>query len=465
MEQLQNQALPTTEFHLTQRQTLAFNLLNNTDDAKVLYGGAKGGGKSYLFCLWVVQWTRYLIQLLGLTKPAHPIALGFIGRKQGTDFNHTTLETFKKIIPSDIYDLRTGDKEIIIDGVAKVFYGGLDDQERIKKFNSMELAFLGIDQAEETERTDVDVLQAALRLKHNGVQPPYKELYTANPADCWLKEDFIDLKRPGYHFIPALPKDNPHLPDVYVQRLKDAFRHSQALLSAYLDGNWFALQASNALFSSNMLQGLRDVNHHWLDTRRIIACDPSLGGDECVTYVIENYTILDTIILHERDTMKVAGHLVTAANKWNVKDFAIDTVGIGHGIGDRVQELLPDAQVIYICSSESATYPDKYYNSRAEMWWYAMIQVQDKKIPYMEDEELRAQLIAMRFKVINSNGKIQLEPKDEVKKRIGRSPDRADAFIYGIWGQQYARPMTKDRWKLERSNHSIYAPKVSAMAA
>jgi hypothetical protein len=62
-----------------------------------------------------------------------------------------------------------------------------------------------------------------------------------------------------------------------------------------------------------------------------------------------------------------------------------------------------------------------------------MEQIQNRKIPYPKDEELRRQLSSVRYKVVNSNGKIQLEPKDETKKRLKRSPDRADAFVYGVW--------------------------------
>ena len=39
----------------------------------------------------------------------------------------------------------------------------------------------------------------------------------------------------------------------------------------------------------------------------------------------------------------------------------------------------------------------------------------------------------MKFKAVKSNGEYQVETKDEVKKRFGRSPDNADAIVYGLW--------------------------------
>lgn len=409
-----------------------------------MFGGAKGGGKTYLFCLWVTNWVHTLVHMLKLKPSSTPILLGFIGRKQGVDFQHTTLETFKKTIPPQIYDIRTQSKEIIFYKMAKVWYGGLDDTERIRKFNSAELAFTGLDQAEETERSDVDVLQATLRLKVNGIVPPYKQLYTANPAECWLKDDFINNRLPGHHYIPALPTDNPYLPDSYVPLLRQVFQYNPALLRAYLEGDWFALQAENVLITSTMLNRLREKHVYWPDIRRIVAVDPSLGGDECVIYCIENGRVIDiNILINERDTMKVAGAMVVMGNRNKCSNYAGDCIGIGQGILDRIKELVPNPHVQYVNSSETAIIADRFYNVRAEMWWYGMTLVQDCKVPFPEDEQLRNDLCAMRFKVVNSNGQIQLEAKDQTKRRIGRSPDRGDAWIIGQYALARTEPINR----------------------
>jgi hypothetical protein len=93
-----------------------------------------------------------------------------------------------------------------------------------------------------------------------------------------------------------------------------------------------------------------------------------------------------------------------------------------------------------INSAEKSSNDERYYNLRAEMWWHAMEEIQNCNVDYPLDEELRRQLSSVRYKVINSNGKIQLEPKEETKKRLGRSPDRADAFIYGLWALKNITP-------------------------
>lgn len=464
------------EYQLTPRQTLAYDALSNPEDAAVLYGGAKGGGKSFLFCLWVLSQCRSLIELFALKydpkNPKPPLSVGFIGRKIGAHFTATTLETWKRVIPRALYQLKSekgGGNYILVYGLVKVYYGGLDSQEKLEKFNSAEFAFVGIDQAEETDRADVQVLRAALRLKYNGITPPYKELYTANPADCWLKEDFVDSVRPKHYYIPALPSDNPHLPDSYVARLKETFRHNIALLKAYVEGDWSALRASNALISMEMIKQLQNIHRHFPNIRRAVVCDPSLGGDECVIYVMENYKIVEELYLHnERNGMIVAGHMVVLGEKWLCSDYGADTTGgLGSVILDRVRELKPGARMHYINSSEQADNPERATNVRGELWWDGMVAIQDKTVPYPEDEKLRNQLVVPRFKVMNSDGQIQMEPKSETKKRTGgESPDRADAWLIGIRVLKRVDPIiSKDAWANQPVRRDVVSRVTSAMAA
>lgn len=362
----------------------------------------------------------------------HPLTVGFIGRKRSVDFMKTTMETWKRVIPTSAYVIKEQDKEIVINGRVKIWFGGLDDQENINKFNSAELAFVAIDQAEETEESDLGVLEASLRLKHNNRRPPYRKLYTANPAECHLKYRFVKQRLPREFFIPALPSDNPHLPQGYVETLERSFAYDKKLLRAYRDGDWDILLPTNQLITYTMLDGLKEIKFLDPVKRKIISCDPSMGGDECVIKVFYNSLEVEQKIMHERDTMKIAGELNILSHKHQCDDFIIDTIGIGQGICDRVSEM--GKRVNAFNSSESAEDSEGFANRKAEAWAYVAQQVTDKKIEHPEDEETRRQLVECRYKIINSNGRLQLEPKAEVKKRIGRSPDRADAYVMGIWG-------------------------------
>ena len=459
---------PKVTVRLTSKQSQALRLLlrPEPDWLALLYGGAKGGGKDFLFCIWVKIWSEWLIKFFDLKPSVNPLPLGFMGRKRGTDMKKTTMVEWKRIIPADHYRIRN-DEEIILHETVSVWFGGLDDPKKVEKFNSANLAFLALNQVEEIDRQEVGVLRAALRLKIDGKQPPYRELYTANPGDNWLKQDFIDTPQPNHHFVPALYTDNPHLPTNYKETLESAFRYNEPLLRAYRDGDWTALQASNTLITALMLQNLKGVFHYPKAIHRIVACDPSLGGDDCPIQLIENGKIIDEKILHERDAMKIAGENIIMGNKHNTPSFAIDySGGLGDSIMSRIREVKPNARTYSLNSSEGAFDDERFANLRAEMWWQLMVNIQDKILPYPEDEELRRQLTAVRFKVVNSNGKIILEPKADTKVRLGRSPDEADAFVLGNYKLGDTLPIKQqDRWNDDSLLVEVGGGARSAMSA
>lgn len=226
-------------FELHSKQWQAWELLTNNDKLDLLYGGAKGGGKTKLFCIWCFYWANWLIEFFEIkNRLEYPLPVGWIGRLRGVDFNTTTLETWKRTIPTKAYTIRNKPSEIIIQDRVKILYGGLDNQESIEKFNSAEFAFIGLDQGEEVDQDDVSTLLASLRLKFNGKEPPYKVLFTANPRAGYLKKVFISDPQPACYFIQALPKDNPFLAKDYEKDLVKRYGHNPALLKAYKDGDW-----------------------------------------------------------------------------------------------------------------------------------------------------------------------------------------------------------------------------------
>ena len=176
------------------KQTEAYDFLSQNKEAiELLYGGAKFGGKSWFGCAFCYDEALRLIEDYNIPKQEFPIPIGFLGRKIGKDFYATTFETWKKCIPADGYVLKGNPPEIIIANKVKYFTGGLDRQETVNKFNSAEFAVYFIDQAEETDKDDISLLRTATfwRLILNRRTVPGKGLLTANPRQCWLKDEFI----------------------------------------------------------------------------------------------------------------------------------------------------------------------------------------------------------------------------------------------------------------------------------
>lgn len=199
----------------------------------------------------------------------------------------------------------------------------------------------------------------------------------------------------------------------------------------------FTTQEEYSLITSQSLENCRNVLKAFVeDPKKVIACDPSMGGDECVIYVLEENEIIDSRYIYERDTMKIVGELSVLSAKHKIDSIAVDVIGIGRGVADRLKEL--GKTIIEVQSAENADEPDRFYNRRTEMWWLASEKINSGKVPYIADIELRRQLSSVKYRVVNSSGLIQLEPKDIAKKILGRSPDRADCFVYGLWAKDRA---------------------------
>jgi hypothetical protein len=69
----------------------------------------------------------------------------------------------------------------------------------------------------------------------------------------------------------------------------------------------------------------------------------------------------------------------------------------------------------------------KFKNKRAEMWWDMAAGIKrDWQLPLNVDGDLVAELTTPTYTF--QNGTLLLEEKDQIKKRLGRSPDLGDAL-------------------------------------
>lgn len=107
------------------------------------------------------------------------------------------------------------------------------------------------------------------------------------------------------------------------------------------------------------------------------------------------------------------------------EEILVDSIGLGAGVVDRLKELGLPARGINV--AESPAMGGTYRNLKAELWHKAKAWLEQRDCRMPKDEALIGELAAVRYS-FTSNGKIQIEGKDEIRKRGLPSPDRADAF-------------------------------------
>lgn len=471
----------------TDRQRIAWEKLANTVIDRVLYGGAKGGGKSFFMVVWLFTQCWAMAAAGQLKKSDTPPHVGWFGRKNAVDFTGTTLETWKQVIPAEYYEIKgASDKHprhILIDGRIALDYGGLDKSESVQKFNSAEYILIGVDQAEEVTKSDVAVLRASLRMvfkdsdgkvvlprdkdgkvllnprdREGNILPeservpyknwPFKELYTANPRQCWLKDDFILDPKDNAQFVSALPSDNPHLPESYIKTLKDAFEHRPELLAAYLEGDWSAIEGVDQVIKQSWINELGNRTCYAPRVKRYVVCDYArFGDDECVIYLMENAEILRKKILGKCSTDELVNRLCRYSHAMDDCPIVIEVIGADMGgavsdycraNGHNVIEYRPGAGSTYKNEEGKAVYE----NVRAEAWSKAAKIIQSGILDEESNtlavcknmyKELSSQLTVPAYDFSKTGDKILIESKKKIKERLNRSPDHADTYVIALW--------------------------------
>lgn len=154
-----------------------------------------------------------------------------------------------------------------------------------------------------------------------------------------------------------------------------------------------------------------------------------LGADESVVYTNRSGYCRLQNKWAKLDTMSTVGEFrrLFKERRDLVPTTMVDVVGVGAGVYDRLKEL--NYPVVPFNGGEKAFDPARYKNRRSEAFWEAREAIEAGLIDIdAEDEDLQAELMEHKYKH-TSTGQIQLEPKEDVQARLGRSPDRADAFV------------------------------------
>jgi len=420
----------------TEKQLVALRILNKKGVRGLLFGGAKGGGKSVLLCRYAWLYCKSIIKYFNIPVLRSPIPLGFLGRLQGVDFDDTTLESWKEYIPEEDYKIKEKNKEIIIENRVKIQYGGLDNKKVVKKFNSANYGFFALDQAEEIEEDKLTELRLTLRRNIGGVPLPFKELYTANPADCWLKDEFVLGHNKRFVFLPSLPSDNSFLPPDYVSNMEYTLRNRPELLKAYRDGSWDVLAGADIVIQDRWIDRA-DTNRFHKPIRRVIVCDvATYGDDESVIFCMENSNIIKSRIFGKKDEYYIANEMENLGLDFKPSLYAVDSIGVGSGVVSILNNKGLPVLPINAAEKQESGVPKQFLNRRAQIWWNAGNLFSSNEIElHHNDQELKRQLTVPRYTY--KGDKFMIRSREEIKKSYGRSIDRASAYVMGLWGLQY----------------------------
>lgn len=167
-----------------------------------------------------------------------------------------------------------------------------------------------------------------------------------------------------------------------------------------------------------------------------LGVDCGAGGDQSV--IRERRGSVAGRVWRSRhdDPMLLVSEILRAVHESGARKVAIDSIGIGWGVMGSLREKLSElglgVEVVGINVGESPTTVEakkRYYNLRAQLWWEARESISDGKWNLAAiDDQTAADLTAPKY-TLDTKGKIVIESKDDMRKRLGRSPDDGDAIL------------------------------------
>lgn len=206
----------------------------------------------------------------------------------------------------------------------------------------------------------------------------------------------------------------------------------------------FPEDAEDGVIAGSWVAHCRQLDGMFSDTAtpRVAGLDVGAGGDETVLYERVGRAVGRRWAKRTKDPMELVGEIVRRANDWGLERIVIDVIGVGWGVYGRLKELsrkhmegdstdkAHDAQVVPFNSAEAALNNKKFINKRAELWWETGRELSRQFLWDLTkiDDETAAELSVPKYKM-TSRGLIQIESKDDIRKRIGRSTDNADALL------------------------------------
>lgn len=178
-----------------------------------------------------------------------------------------------------------------------------------------------------------------------------------------------------------------------------------------------------------------------------LGVDVGGGGDDTVLALAAGARIVELRRYPKGDTMETVGRIVGLLERLPHLQVYPDSIGIGAGIVHRLREIAVEGRawgldnILPFNAAEATDRRDRsgelsFPNKRSAMWWMGremLDPASGNEVALPPDDNLTGELTAPTWKTL-SRGQIQVEGKDAIRGRIGRSTDSADAVLQALVG-------------------------------
>lgn len=421
---------------LLSKQENAIYYLKDNTTKEILYGGAAGGGKSAIGCLWLIEMCQ-----------TYPKSRWLMGRAKLKALKETTLNTFFEL--AGLLDVT---KEFTYNAQTNVIKWNNGSEILLKdlflypadpnfdSLGSLEITGAFIDECNQIVYKAWQIVTSRCRYKLNEFNLIPKVLGSCNPSKNWTYKNFYKAESDGSiplfrKFIQALPTDNPHLPQSYLDSLLALDKNSKERL--YF-GNWEYDDDPSALIDMDSIYDYFRPVHLKGNGKMYITIDIARKGkDKTVFRVWDGFLCIHRFEILKSLLTTVVDKARQLMQKYNVSLSHVvgDEDGIGAGVIDFlgckgfVNGSRPKKEMI----GTEYVVPN-YANLKTQCGYKIAEMIVKRELGEVCDDSevikvVTEEMEQVKQKDIDKDGKIQLIGKDVVKMHIGRSPDEWDSIM------------------------------------
>lgn len=212
---------------------------------------------------------------------------------------------------------------------------------------------------------------------------------------------------------------------------------SDPFVRSMIFGDWMDDDGEDVVITHSLLDQVRNDPPDPSGREKIAGVDFAAGGDENVVVVRQGNTMVDIVCWKEKDTMLAARQFLVEFKKHDLKGENVyaDAGGLGGPFCDRLAEL--GFPVVRVNFGGKSSEGDIYANRGTEMWFRTKHKFERGELALKEDADLLKQLVTRKYRRADNTGKLILESKDNIRRRGGVSPDRADAYVLCVAGERW----------------------------
>jgi len=413
---------------LLSKQNNAVYYLKDKTTTEILFGGAAGGGKSALGCLWLIE---------GCLN--YPGTRWLMGRSKLKALKETTLNTFFELSnelgitqqwvynsQSGIIQFTNGSQIILKD----LFLYPSDPN--FDSLGSLDITGAFIDECNQVVYKAWQVVKSRIRYKLKEFDLIPKIFGSCNPAKNWTYKQFYRPSKNGdiaeyRKFIQSLPKDNPHLPQSYIESLNQLDEVSRQRL---LLGNWEYDDDKAALISYDAIMDYWNGQHVEEVGSSYLTIDVARKGkDKTVYRVWKGFTIIKRVQLGKSLINEVVDQAKELQREYKITNS--NTIADEDGVGGGVVDYLGCQGFI---NNSKPALGENYDNLKSQCSIKMAKRIEAREVTEVCNDASVIDLVSeemeqIKLKDIDKDGKLGLMPKDKIKALIGRSPDDWDSIM------------------------------------